>query len=75
MYIVSIPLGNKFYTYYKNDLKTFHIIKQRVDFLIELSAEITIQSLKIVLKFWPKFEQVSKKVPTPRTLEPTAFDE
>ena len=25
-------------------------------------------------KSWPKFEQVSKKVPTPRTLEPIAFD-
>ena len=42
LYILSSPLENKFYTYYKNDLKTFHIIKQRVDFSIELSAEIKI---------------------------------
>ena len=31
-----------------------------------------IQFLKLYSKSWPKFEQVSKKVPTPWTLEPLA---
>ena len=42
-------------------------------FLIEFSREMTIQIFKIVRESWPKFEQVTKKVPTPRTLEPLAF--
>jgi hypothetical protein len=31
--------------------------------------------LKLYEESWPTFEQISKKVPTPRTLEPPAFDE
>jgi hypothetical protein len=31
--------------------------------------------LKLYRESWPNFEQVTKKVPTPRTLEPSAFDE
>ena len=75
LYILSSPLENKCYTDRKYDLKTFHTIKERVNFLIELSAEITMQIFEIVLKIWPKFKQVSKKVPTPRTLEPTVSNE
>ena len=62
LYILSSPLENKFYTDCKYDIKTFHTIKERVNFLIELSAEITIQIFKIVLKIWPKFEEVSTAV-------------
>jgi hypothetical protein len=31
--------------------------------------------LKLYGKSWPKFEQVTKNVPTPRTFELSAFDE
>ena len=75
LYILSSPLVNKFYTDRKNNIKTFHTIKERVNFLIELSTEITIQIFDIVLKIWPKFKQVSKKSTDPRTFETTAFDE
>jgi hypothetical protein len=36
---------------------------------------MTIQFLKLYGESWPKFEHVSKKVPTPRTLELLAFDQ
>ena len=46
-----------------------------LNFLIEVSRKMTIQLLKLYGKSWPKSEQIIKKVTTPRTLEPLAFDE
>ena len=36
---------------------------------------MTVQILKIVWESWPKFKQVTKKVPTPLTLQLLNFDE
>jgi hypothetical protein len=49
-----------------------------MNFSIELSREMTIQIFTIVLEYresWPKFEQVTKNLQTPRTLELFAFVE
>jgi hypothetical protein len=40
-----------------------------INFRIQILGEITIQILKLYWKSWPKFKQVSKKIPNPRTLE------
>ena len=43
--------------------------------LIELSGKLPYKFLKLYVKSWPKFKQIKKKVPTPRTLELLDFDE
>jgi hypothetical protein len=41
----------------------------------KMGAPILATSLFSTLESWPKFEQVTKKVPTPRTLQLLDFDE
>jgi hypothetical protein len=36
---------------------------------------MTMRIFKVVWGSWPKFEHVTRKVPTPRTLKLLAFDE
>ena len=36
--------------------------------MIEVSREMTMRIFKVVWGSWPKFEHVTRKVPTPRTL-------
>ena len=38
-----------------------------IDVLIDVSRKMTAKYLKLYEESWPKFEQVTKKVPTPRT--------
>jgi hypothetical protein len=40
-----------------------------------ISGEMAMQIYKLYKESWPKFEQVSKKEPTPRALKMYAFDE
>ena len=77
-YVLTSPLGRKFHKdSKKTGLKKFHTISEGSKFLVELSREMTIQILKKLYgNSWPKFEQVTEKIPTPRTLELLlAFDE
>jgi hypothetical protein len=46
-----------------------------VDFSTELAVNDQTKFLKLYRKSWPKFEQVTKKVPTPRTLQVSGLDE
>ena len=73
-HVLTITLRRKFHADFKNCLKKFHTISEGSEFLIEVSLEMTIQNFKSVWQSWPKFEQVTKKVPTPLTLEPLDFD-
>ena len=58
----------------RNYLKNSNTILKRNEFLDLNFGKIVNNFFKIVMESWPKLEQVSKKVPTPRTLELTAFD-
>ena len=45
-----------------------------MNFGVQISGELTMQILKLHGESWPKFKQLSEKVPTARTLKLLAFD-
>ena len=64
----------KFHTNSKWGLKMFHTILEKSKFFDRGSRELTIQIFNSYEESWPKFEQVTKKEPTPRTFRLLAFD-
>ena len=72
--MLTFPLRRKFHTDSKTGLKI-----NSINTINTLGFKFRGKRLYIFLKLygesWPKFEQVSEKVPTPRTLEPLAFYE
>ena len=62
--------------HYFHGLKKFHTISEGPKiFRLDFCGKWPYEFLKLYEEIWPKFEQVSKKVPTPRTLGVLAFDE
>ena len=60
---------------FKMILKTPIQMRKGIDSGIQISGKLSEQILKSYGSSWPKFEQVSEKVPTARTLELLAFDQ
>ena len=68
-HVLAGPLEQKFYADTKTGLKKFHTISEGPKiFRLDFCGKWPYKFLKLYEEIWPKFEQVSKKVPTPRTL-------
>ena len=74
-HFLTILLRRKFHTDSKIVSKSSMQYQKGLNFSIELSGKWPHKFLKLYEESWPKLKQVSKKVPTPRTLELLAFDE
>ena len=64
-HVLTSLLERKFNADFRIGFKKFQTISEGPKISIELPWEMTEQIFKTV--WWPKFEQVTKKVPTPRT--------
>ena len=74
-HVLTSPLIKHFHPDAKTGLKSYVRYENDMNLSIELSGKWMQNVFKLYRESWPEFAQVSKKVPTPRTLEPTAFDE
>ena len=48
LYVLACPFARKFHTVSTTDVKTFHTIKVRLAFFIEIPEEMNIQNFKTV---------------------------